>query len=287
MTICAVILDYRGAQKTEACLLSLIAQGVDTVLVVDNSEDQEASQQLADAAARVRQKDVDYSLHIVTSGVNLGFAGGVNFALGHAKARHCDTFLLLNNDATIYPGSVELLNRTLEKHIADLVSPAIVDDDGTPQRMMWYQRFFGLMTYKRLPGSYPYLCGCCLMFRRDLLVSEKLFDEDFFMYGEDTLLSWRLLREHKKFACIDTATVRHTGQGKFAPSTLFYEYHMTRAHILLALKARNNPLEIPVLVAAKCIGLIARAMRRSIRYRRSTPLLAFVLAWRRFDIRKI
>ena len=287
MTICAVILDYRGAQKTEACLLSLIAQGIDTVLVVDNSEDQEASQQLADAAARVRQKDADYSLHIVTTGANLGFAGGVNFALGHEKARHCEAFLLLNNDATIYPGSVEQLDHALKKHAADLVSPAIIDDEGTPQPMMWYQRFFGLMTYKRLPGSYPYLCGCCLMFRRDLLVSEKLFDEDFFMYGEDTLLGWRLLREHKEFACIETATVRHTGQGKFAPSTLFYEYHMTRAHILLALKTRNNLLEIPVLLVGKCIGLIARGIRRSIRYRQSAPLLAFILAWRSFHIRKV
>jgi len=35
--VCAIILDYFGADKTVACLRSLLDQELDSVLVVDNS----------------------------------------------------------------------------------------------------------------------------------------------------------------------------------------------------------------------------------------------------------
>ena len=41
--VCAIILDYRAAGKTETCLKSLIGQGLATVYLVDNSASESAS----------------------------------------------------------------------------------------------------------------------------------------------------------------------------------------------------------------------------------------------------
>jgi GT2 family glycosyltransferase len=286
MKLCAIVLDYRGAPKTEACLQSLSGQGIDTVLLVDNSDDEGASAALATAVGRVRSSPIDYQLHVLKPDTNFGFARGVNFAIGHHAARHCDAFLLLNNDATICQGAMQLMAAALEHENADVIAPAIIDDQGQPQPQLWYQRFFGLLTIRPLPGSYPYLTGCCILFRRSLAPSGVLFDEDFFMYGEDAMLGWKLLREKKNTAIARSAIVRHTGQGSWPHCSLFYEYHMARAHILLAGKTWKSPLERPLLLLAKSAGLLARAIRRSIHYRNTLPLTAFSLAWRPLKIRK-
>jgi GT2 family glycosyltransferase len=287
MNICAVVLDHRGAHRTEACLLSLASEGLHTVLVVDNSADAKASEQLADSIARVISSKTNYALHVLKPGSNLGFAGGVNFALNHQAGQDCEAILLLNNDASIAPGSISKMSDALAAGLAALIAPTIMNDQGAIQPMMWYQRFFGLQTDHPLPGAFPYLSGCCILFRRSLHDSRKLFDEDFFMYGEDTLLGWEMARKRKPILQIADAVVRHTGQDPEQKCTLFYEYHMTRAHILLALKTRRTVLEIPVLLVAKSAALFVRALRRCIRYRSSIPLLAFALAWSPVNIRKV
>jgi N-acetylglucosaminyl-diphospho-decaprenol L-rhamnosyltransferase len=285
MKICAVVLNYRGASMTESCLLSLIGQGLHTVVIVDNSADAHYSMDLNPAIQRVREAGIDYDLRTLVPAMNLGFAGGVNFALTSQVARDCDAFLLLNNDATASPNMVAQLSALLVKNRAALVAPTIVDENGKAQPIFWYQRFFGLLTTYPLPGAFPYLSGCCFLSRRDLLQENKLFDEDFFMYGEDTLLGWRMANARNVILHHPDVWVYHAGRGSSKKCRLFYEYHMTRAHILLAMKTWHKPVELPLLITAKGIGLALRALRRTIRFRSAVPLVAFLIAWFPLDIR--
>ncbi|MBV8666788.1 MAG: glycosyltransferase family 2 protein [Burkholderiaceae bacterium] len=286
MKICAIILDYRGAGKTETCLRSLIAEGIDTVLVVDNSGDAHASAQLAEAVARVRSAGIDFALHLIEPGVNTGFARGVNLALADPAGQHCEAIMLLNNDAAAHAGAIRPLHDALLDGAAQLVGPMVVDDHGAPQPVPWYHRYFGTITNSPAPGAFPYLSGCCLMLRRSLLREGKLFDEDFFMYGEDALLGWQMARAHQTFKRINNATIRHTGQARSQRSTLFYEYQMTRAHYLLCFKTCRTRWEIPVLLVTKFATLTLRMAVRCIRYRSPAPLAALFLAWLPLDIRK-
>lgn len=285
MNICAIVLDYRNAKRTEACLRSLLGQGLYRVLVVDNSANQQASEKLKAVIQRLKGNASDYALDLLQPNANLGFARGVNYALQQKLAADCDILLLMNNDALAAPDMVPLLAAAIINKSADLVTPTVLNNADIPQPAFWYQRFFGLLTIHRLPFSFTYPSGCCFLFHRSLIESGKLFDEDFFMYGEDTLLGWQMTRKRKKMACVEKAIVYHTGQASSHKCTLFYEYHMTRAHILLAIKTWNNPLEIPFLVTTKAIGLAIRAVLRCLRYRRMTPLIASLLAWIPLDIR--
>ncbi len=280
MRICVVILDYRGSGKTEGCLRSLVGQGVATVVIVDNSADRVASQSLATMVERVRAQGVDFALQVIETTANLGFARGVNLALstdevgGHPH----DAYLLINNDAQATSGLVQHLIAELEgDNAADMVAPLIGSGRDQKQKMMWYNRYLGVQTSRPLPFSFPYLSGCCLLFRRDILEHGRLFDESFFMYGEDAHLGWRLHLKDKKIHCVENTTVCHVGRGSSREGSLFYEYHMVRAHLLLSMKTWESPLEIPLMLICKLLFLVVRALVRSTRSRSLIPAIALFL----------
>lgn len=285
MKICAIVLDYRGAARTELCMRSLIDQGIRSALIVDNSSNIDASRELALAVHKLQRSSLDYEIKIIRPNENLGFGRGVNFALNDEMARSSDAFLLINNDAIASQQMVSKLCKTLFQTNADLVAPTILDPEGNEQPIMWYQRHFGLITRHSLPFSFPYLSGCCLMFRRSFLQSNKLFDEDFFMYGEDTLLGWQIASSKKVMMRSQSATVLHANRGSSKQYGFFYEYHMARANALLAYKAHVTPLEVPLLLLTKFCGLIIRGLVRSLRARSMLPLLASVIAWFPLKIR--
>lgn len=282
--ICAVVLNYRNAGLTLTCLRSLRGQGVGRAIVLDNSGDAYAAGELHGALQALRDERCDFDLLTITPSENLGFARGVNAALKAALQENCDRFLLLNNDAVAAPGMVMRLAAALDGGCR-IAIPTVVADSGVAVPALWYQRYFGCMTSMPLPGSFLFPSGCCVMFDRSLLHAGALFDEAFFMYGEDVLLGWQLSRAGIAVCRVDEAVVRHTGRASSTSRSLFYEYHTARAHVLLGVKTWRFPLEIPLLLIAKCAGLALRAAARSVRGGGLIPLRAFVLAWRKLDMR--
>jgi N-acetylglucosaminyl-diphospho-decaprenol L-rhamnosyltransferase len=279
--VCAIVLDYFGASKTEACLKSLIGQGLATVYLVDNSASERASTNLREAVDRLRAA-IDYNIVSLNAGENLGFAKGVNFALRHdlrSPSPH-DYYLLLNNDAVAGPSLVRGLIEAIDRssRIA-LVSPRVVSNDPGREYGIWYHRYLGLLL--STPGRlrFHYFTGCCLLFRNELVDEKGLFDEAFFMYGEDTELGWRLTRQGRHVVCAEEVFVEHEYGPSVDRSSFFYEYHMARGHLLLTWKTLAHPVEIPLLLLSKLLGLGSRALARSCRYRTSSPLAAFCLAW--------
>jgi len=286
--VCAIVLDYRGAQKTAKCLRSLVGHGIDQIIVVDNSADAKASRELSDVLETICREDPEFTIRLLTPEENLGFAKGMNFALQHAA--HSDTlydyYLLINNDAEATPNLISQLKRALDSDPQlCLVAPSIFSVSGKQQALVWYHRYFGLLTERRTPLAFPYLTGCCLMFRRNLAGSGKLFDEDFFMYGEDAALGWKLSRAGKEMRCLRDALVQHEGGASSSKAGLFYEYHLARAHLLLALKTWRSPVEIPFMILCKLLALAARAFIRCVRYRSAIPLYAYVLSWLPLKVR--
>jgi hypothetical protein len=282
INVSAIILDYFGAEKTERCLASLIGQGIKTVYLLDNSDSSSASQSLGRTVDRIRTRGVDYALEILSMGKNLGFAGGVNFVLAHdrcSKDPH-DYYLLLNNDAIAGSSLVAgLLAKLQAEPEAVLVAPRIIATAGLGEYGIWYHRYLGLLLSHPRKFCFHYLTGCCLLFKRDLVRHNGLFDEAFFMYGEDAELGWRLASEGRQLICAPDVFVRHEAGAASRKGRLFYEYHTVRSHILLALRTWVHPVEIPFIVSAKFFTLASRAIIRCFRYRTFVPLAAFFLAW--------
>ncbi|OZB61409.1 MAG: hypothetical protein B7X31_10755, partial [Thiomonas sp. 13-66-29] len=112
--------------------------------------------------------------------------------------------------------------------------------------------------------------GCCLLIRADQ-VRPDLFDKDFFFYGEDVMLGFDLARRGVSVAECKEATVIHAGSASAKNGSMFYEYHMVRAHWLLARKLARNGFERNLFVAARCVTMPLRACVRSVRGRSLTP----------------
>lgn len=280
-TVCAIVLDYRGAEKTSKCLLSLVGQGIRTAYVLDNSGAKSSSKDLSQAIERVRLTDPGFSIVILSAGENLGFGRGVNFVLRHDRRSESphDYYLLLNNDAVAGSGLVAGMKaRFVNDPDVALVAPRILSDDPGREFGIWYHRYFGLLLSRPGPGRFHYFTGCCLLFGKNLVADTGIFDEAFFMYGEDAELGWRITRQGKKMVCASDVFVRHGLGPSVKRASLFYEYHMVRSHLLVSLKTYIHPAETPFLILAKYLSLALRGIVRSLRYRTWVPLGGFCLA---------
>jgi N-acetylglucosaminyl-diphospho-decaprenol L-rhamnosyltransferase len=280
--VCAIILDYFGADKTKQSVLSLVGQDLETVYILDNSGSDSASANLRRTFAALTEANTAFKIKFLTAGKNLGFGRGVNFVLAHDRQSESphDYYLLLNNDAVARPGLVSGLLSALKKEPqAALAAPRVVSSDPSREYGIWYHRYLGLLLSRPGRFRFHYFTGCCLLLPRHLVGETGLFDEAFFMYGEDTELGWRLNRQGKKMICVTDVFVEHEYGPSVDRSSFFYEYHMVRGHLLLSLKTGIHPVEIPILLAAKYTALSGRAIIRCLRYRAFIPLVAFLVAW--------
>lgn len=247
-------------------------------MLVENSQDGGVALQAMRSRLDALSEN-GFAIDIVDAGRNLGFAAGVNCALASLPEERTGPVLLLNSDARLVPGSLNLLRRALDDGF-DVVAPQVVmPGDHVRVPVFYYHRYLALLTRRPLWGSFPFVTGACLLLA-PRLARPGLFDESFFFYGEDVMLSARLAQEGRKFQVVPSSLVLHEGAGSAKNGSFFYEYHMTRGHWLLARKLCDGPLNQGLAVAARVVTLFTRAALRSIRTRQAVPLNA----WRRATV---
>ena len=262
----AITIHFRKPELTARCVDSLLADGWNPILVWDNSDDAGASLQALQA-----RYAADPRVVLVGSPSNLGFGKGMNAALAALGQRgYAGPVLLVNNDAEVEPGMRVALEAQLQGGgETALVAPRLLQD-GQEQGWLYYQPWLALVTKRPLPGSFAYLSGCCLLVARPDN-AQPLFDEDFFMYGEDVELSWRMRRAGGRLVLLDRSYLRHEGSASSGMASLFYESHVSTGHFLLASKLARGTGEAFAFVSARLPIMAARALVRSLRYRAMTP----------------
>jgi hypothetical protein len=192
-------------------------------------------------------------------------------------------YLLINNDAEATPGMLPELLKFMREHDRTAVAAPMIDTGHKRIAYSWYHRLTGLMFSQHVIGTFPYLSGCCLLVDRRI-IGDGLFDEDFFMYGEDVALSWRLRLAGFEKDCVNDAIVRHEGVGSSHQGGFFYEYHLARGHILLARKLSMHRWETPLLYFGRLLTISARAIVRAIRFRTFVPIKAGLGAVRKHNV---
>ena len=204
------------------------------VTVVDNSS-------LPEIAALCDAVGVRY----IDSGRNGGFAAGVNVALRERIEPGADV-LLLNPDAVISADDIAVLHDALaaDRGLAS-VGPAQSDDRGRPARVAWpfpspgnaWLEAVGLGRWQRGPR---YVIGSVLLLRAEAMDQVGEFDEQFFLYAEETdwayrahLLGWRHTVVHDARALhagAATSTDPHRREAHFfASQERFYRKHFGAA----------------------------------------------------------
>jgi GT2 family glycosyltransferase len=145
---------------------------------------------------------------------NLGFAGANNVAFREARGRYT---ILLNSDAFLEPGSLQIAVRHMEQTPnaglggAKLIGrdgimqpsarmfPSLLNEVLTMSGLAYYfprSRFFGRMDRTWAdpdqPASVDWVPGAFCIARTDVLRQVQFFDENFFLYSEEVDLCFRI-----------------------------------------------------------------------------------------------
>ena len=202
MKLSVVIVSYNVRNYLEQCLQSVqrAFEGIEgEVFVVDNHSDD-------DSVVTVREK---YPwVRLIENQENLGFSKANNQAIRQSQA---DYVLLLNPDTVVAEDTLRGVLTFMDEHPkAGGAGVMMCYEDGSrapeSRRALptpWVAALKMLGFTKRyymshLPWDQPcrieVISGAFCLLRHEALKTIGLLDEDFFMYGEDIDLSYRLLK---------------------------------------------------------------------------------------------
>jgi GT2 family glycosyltransferase len=198
-----IIVNWNTRDILRDCLVSVYAQTKDItyeVILVDNAS--------SDGSAQMVKTEFPQVI-LIENTENYGFAAANNQGMRIAKGRYV---LLLNSDTVVLDGAIQKTVRYADSHPeAGVVGCRAVWPDGRRQntcfrfvnlRMLLLSSllFFRMAKPFRRPLFHPdrYLhldfnqehnvdvvAGCFFLLREEVIREVGMFDEDFFMYGEE------------------------------------------------------------------------------------------------------
>lgn len=234
-----ITVNFNHSELTESMLAS-IASTNDyeeiEIVVVDN-----ASTFNPVPGWQVRYPGVTF----IRSEENLGFAGGNNLGVRHAKG---DYFFFVNNDAEFTPGLLQTLVQLLEAQPAvGVVSPKIrYWDNKTVLQYAGYtamnyitarNRCIGLQEadkgqYDNRTGPTAFAHGAAMLVRREATEKAGLMAENFFLYYEEFDWFERIKKAgYQIWVCME-AVIYHKESMSVGKQSALKEYYMNRNRIL-------------------------------------------------------
>jgi len=218
--VSVVVVTYNALPWIERCLESV--RGHETIVVDHGSTD--------GTLELVRERFPEARL---IEQENNGLGGGSNAGMRVASG---DYFLLLNSDAWALEGSLERLVAFAEEHPeAAVVGPKLLNPDGTLQHSvrgfptLWrlateyfflrklaprtraLNAFYGARFAHDRVREADFLMGACLLVRREAADTVGLFDEDFFMFSEETDWCYRFRQAGWSVLFTPDAEFTHVG----------------------------------------------------------------------------
>lgn len=262
LSVC--VIAYNSGPTLRTCLEHLAAQSFRDfeTLVIDN-----ASPDPGDAAIAAEFPFV----RLIRNAENLGFTGAGNQGAREARGRW---YVLLNPDAYAQPDWLEALVESAARHpqVRSFTSVQLADD-----RPGYLDGLGDVMSIFGIPYRGGYLspdhgqaregevfspCGAAMMIDRALFQGLGGFDEDFFCYGEDVDLGYRLQLADEPTLLVPGAVIRHVGSASTGGrKSEFAVFHGTRNRFWVLFK--DTPaLLLPLVVPLHLLALTAIYLRR-------------------------
>lgn len=279
MKLSVVIVSYNVRRFVEQCLDSVqkASEGIDTeVFVVDNDS--------ADDTVEVIGSRYPW-VHLIANGENLGFARANNIAIRQAQGEYV---LLLNPDTVVAEPTLREAVNFMDAHPqAGGIGVRMHNADGTlaPEsrraiptpwvsfcKMLGFSRryYMSHLSWDE-PGRIEVISGAFCLLRRNALDQIGLLDEDFFMYGEDIDLSFRLLKGGWENWYIPADIVHFKGEST-QKSTFRYVHVFYQAMLIFFRKHYGHLgffITLPVKLAIYVRALMALCQMQWERLRRS------------------
>lgn len=250
-----IVVNWNGEAYLEDCLCSISEQSYAPLelIVVDNGSSDRSMEILG------RRNGID----VVRNESNLGFGPANNQGIARARG---EFIALINNDTVLHPDWLRnIVQPLLQNESAGMAAgktlnfarPDLIDNtghllywDGINRgrgRMQKDQGQFDTVREALLPS------GCAAVFRASMLQQIGTFDEDFFLYGEDTELGMRGRLSGWECPFVPNAVAYHRYSSSTAPYHPMKFFFVERNRFWIVLK--YFPMELillnPVFCAAR------------------------------------
>ncbi len=264
MKLSIVIVNYNVKHFLEQCLYSvqeaqkecdtLFGKNSTEVFVVDNDSQDASCEMLKETFPEVK---------LIENKKNVGFSTANNQAI---KISHGEYILLLNPDTLVAEDTFTKTINFMDKHEdAGGLGVKMIDGKGNflpeskrsfPSPSISFYKMFGLasifpksqkfgkyhLTYlsKDETHKVDVLSGAFMMMRKETLDKSGLLDENFFMYGEDIDLSYRIIKAGwQNYYFHDTTIIHYKGEST-KKGSLNYVFMFYNAMIIFAKKHFSN-----------------------------------------------
>lgn len=230
--LCSVIvLNWNGIEFLQECLTSLGKQTISDfeIIFVDNGSTDGSVDFVKSKFGNVK---------IIELKENLGFCKANNIGYREAVGRY---IAFLNNDTVVHENWLESQIDFLENDpeysfcsskILFMDNQNIIDNVGTSfstagvgRKIGWMQEDIGQFEENKEVFG---ICGGAALFRRTMLEKIGVFDEDFFIIGEDIDLSFRAQIAGYRGSYIHNAIVYHKVAPKRGDDSDFSIYYSNR-----------------------------------------------------------
>ena len=241
MDLSIVIVNYQTFELTRDTVNSILKYSYPfsyEIIVVDNASND-------DSLAKLKDYFKD-SVKFIESDENKGFAAGNNLALRQVDS---DYILLLNSDTVVWENTLEQVYNYMEKHPdVGACGCRVRLENGEldkackrtfPNVKNSFFRLFHIPNKSKddnynltdLPDDEVYeidcLTGAFMFIKNEALKQAGLFDETFFMYGEDIDLCYRIKDAGWKIVYYGKSSITHFkgASSKKQKNKLIYEFY--------------------------------------------------------------
>ncbi len=285
MKLSVVIVNYNVKHFLEQCLHSVIkaGQGIDMeIFVVDNNSVDGSVQMVCEKFPGVK---------IIENSENKGFSKANNQAITSSSGEYV---LLLNPDTVVGEDTFTRILSFMDSHAdAGGLGVKMLDGKGNflpeskrglPTPVVAFYKVFGLARFfpkSKVFGKYhlgyldkdkihevDILSGAFMLIRRKALDKAGLLDEEFFMYGEDIDISFRIQQSgYKNYYFPETRIIHYKGEST-KKSSVNYVFVFYNAMIIFARKhfSKKNASYFSLLIKSAIffrafLALISRFVR--------------------------
>lgn len=244
MLVSIIALNWNGKRFIDPLMDSIKNIKCDSFdiefLFVDNNSSDESVEYY-------RKKYLNEQFRLIENDDNYGYSKGNNLGIMHAKGEY---ILVINNDLILDANVVEELLTVMRKKRAQVVVPKLmflnkegyINNAGSKldPTDSWPVTEVGMN--EKDVGQYDSVreitafCGACVMFSRNFLQTVGMFDDKFFMYFEDSDLSWRGQTKKSKFYYAPRALAYHHHTGSSVEGSKMFNYYVARNRVLILLK---------------------------------------------------
>jgi GT2 family glycosyltransferase len=259
--VCAIILNWNGAEQTINCVHALEAYCTIPIVIIDNDSQpqdyqrlldymasQEPGRSLVTDQAKISSESRIWDRCLIRNHGNHGYAGGNNVGLDYAYRAGYEYFWLLNNDIIIESGALPALLRPMQAApscgfsssvLVYADNPDLIQCVGGGTNYPWLgkTRLIGKNAKRACLQTvdFPkpdYLMGASMLVAREVIKQVGLMDERYFMYSEE--VDWQRRAAARGITCrvaLDSFA-RHGDSGSTRGRSHMFHYYRNRAAIM-------------------------------------------------------